>query len=426
MFTDTLPIDEECSMNSCFVRLVLFCFALIITCDKARAENWPCWRGPRGDGTSLENNIPINWSVNTNIIWKTQIPGVGHASPIVWGNRIFTATALEDTQEKILLCFDRKTGRILWQETVLRTPFEKKHNHNSYASGTPATDGERVYVSFLDRKDVVVAAYDFSGKQIWLKRPGTFTSPHGYSCSPTLYQDKVIVNCDSKGDAFVAALSRTDGAILWKVPHEKQVLSYSTPIFRELAGRMQMIFCGNKGIAGYNPDNGKRYWIVDGPSEEFCASPVYHEGSGLIFVSSSWPQRHLLAIKPDGNGNVTNTHIAWRTKDGAYYVPSPICTGDYLLTTMTSGQVYCFEAATGTVLWKENLGKQYPSPVLINGLIYMPNDDGVITVIKPGPTFESIAQNAIGEKMNASPAISNGQVFLRGQKYLFCIGQVNP
>ena len=184
-----------------------------------------------------------------------------------------------------------------------------------------------------------------------------------------------------------------------------------------------MIFCGNRGVASYNPDDGSRYWVIDGPSEEFCASPVYSEHSGLVFVSSSWPERHLLAIKPDGTDNVTDTHISWRTKDGAYYVPSPICVDSYLLTTMTSGEVYCFDAASGTVLWKEKLGRQYPSCVSANGLVYMPNDDGVITVIKPGPVFERVAQNPIGEKMNASPAISNGQLFLRGEKHLFCIGQ---
>lgn len=391
--------------------------------QSVRAENWPCWRGPRGDGTSLETSVPNQWNENMNIIWKSLVPGIGHSSPIVWENRIFTATAILETRERVLVCYDRTTGKLLWQETVIKSPLEKKNNDNSYASGTPATDGNYVYVSFLDKQDVVVAAYDFAGKQIWLKRPGTFSSPHGYSCSPALYKDMVIINADSKEKPFVVALGRTNGREFWKISHENTGLSYSTPIFREIAGKMQMIFCGNRGTAGYNPDDGSRFWVVDGPSEEFCASPVYSERAGLIFISSSWPERHLLAIKPDGKGNVTETHVAWRTKEGAYYVPSPVCVGDYLLTTMTSGQVYCFEAATGKVLWTQNLGKQYPSPVLANGLVYLPNDEGVITVIKPGRSFERVAQNAIGERMNASPAISNGQIFLRGDKHLFCIGQ---
>jgi outer membrane protein assembly factor BamB len=389
------------------------------------AENWPCWRGPRGDGTSLETNIPVQWDVNTNIVWKTPVPGIGWASPIVWENVVVTATALPETQERVLICFDRKTGACLWKETVVKGTFEKKHGDNSFASGTPATDGKFIYVSFLEGENAVVAAYDFAGKQVWIKRPGTFDSPHGYSCSPFVYKDKIIINGSSNGKAFVAALSCADGQTLWSFMLDKPALSYSTPFIREMAGRTQMIFCGNQSVAGYKPDDGAQYWVIDGPSQEFCSTPVYSEQTGLLYVCSSWPARHLLAVKPDGSDNVTETHIKWRTEDGAYYVPSPACMGDYLLTTATSGQVYCFNAADGKVLWKENLGKQYASPVLVNGLVYMPNDAGVITVIKPGPVFERIAQNSIGEKMFASPAISDGQIFLRGEKHLFCIGQAS-
>ena len=170
-------------------------------------ENWPCWRGPNGDGTSSEQNLPIKWDSTKNVLWKIPVPGIGHASPIVWGDRLFTVTALQESQERVLLCYDCRSGELLWQETVLKAALEKKHKDNSYASGTPATDGTLVYVSFMDGKDVVVAAHDFSGKQVWLQRPGTFTSPHGYSCSPALYEDKVIINGDSKADAFVTALS---------------------------------------------------------------------------------------------------------------------------------------------------------------------------------------------------------------------------
>jgi outer membrane protein assembly factor BamB len=402
-------------------------FALLISTSLpvAWAENWPCWRGPNGDGTSSETNLPTEWDANTNVFWKSPVPGIGHASPIIWGDRLFMATARSETRERILLCYYCRSCDLLWQKTVLKAPLENKHADNSYASGTPATDGTYVYVSFVDGEDIIIAAHDFTGKQIWIQRPGTFTSPHGYSCSPVLYEDKVIINGSSKGDAFIAALSRSDGRTLWKIPLDKAALSYSTPIIREIAGRPQMIFCGNQEVASYNPNDGSCYWFVNGPSEEFCASPVYSEQAGLVFISSSWPQRHLLAIKPDGKGDVTDTHIAWRSKNGAYYVPSPICVDDYLLTTMTNGQVHCIEAATSEILWREDLGKQYPSAVLGDGLVYMPNDAGVITIIKAGPVFECIAKNTIGETMNASPAISNGRIYLRGDKHLFCIGLQN-
>ena len=406
------------------IRFLISALALLIinALSITNAQNWPCWRGPNGDGTSIETSIPLRWDSVTNVEWKIPVPGTGYSSPVIWKDKLFLTTALNETQEKVLLCYDIKNGDLLWQKTVLKTRFENKHDNNSYASGTPATDGTLVYVSFLDVNDVVVAAYDFSGKQIWLQRPGTFFSPHGYSCSPALYDDKVIINGDSQGDSFVAALSKTDGHIIWKIPHDRPAHSFSTPIFRNTAGKMQMIFCGNKEIASYNPDDGSKYWFVSGPSEDFCSSPVYSEKSGLVLVSSAWPVRILVAIKPDGHGDVTKSKVVWQTRKGAFYVPSPVCTDDYLFTTMTTGQVHCIEAATGNIVWVKDMGIQYSSPVLANGLVYMPNDEGIITIIKPGPKFEYIAKNSIGEKMFASPAISNGKIYLRSFKHLFCIG----
>ncbi len=396
---------------------------IIISAYTARTQNWPGWRGPNGDGTSTETNLPIEWDSTNNVIWKSKIPGVGHSSPVVWNDRIFTLTAFPETKEKVLLCYDSRNGELLWEKTVVKGSWEKKHADNSHASGTPVTDGKRVYLSFLDGEDAIVAAYDFSGNQVWLQRPGTFSSPHGYSCSPILYKDKVIINGNSKGDSFLAALSKTDGSVIWKVLHPNKAHSFSTPIIRELAGKIQMIFLGNQEIASYNPDNGEKYWFISGPSEDFCSSPVYNENSGLLFISSAWPQRHLLAVNPDGKGDVTDSKVVWRTTKGACYVPSPVTAGDYLFSTMTNGRVHCIDVKTGDTYWEENLGRQYSSPVLANGLVYMPNDDGVITVIKPGVSFEVVAKNTIGERMNASPAISNGKIYLRGEKHLFCIGE---
>jgi outer membrane protein assembly factor BamB len=403
--------------SSRVILLLFLCFPTVLL-----AENWPCFRGPRGDGTSTETNLPVRWDSVTNVLWKVRVPGTGYASPAVWEDKLFTVTALPETQEKVLLCYECRNGELIWKRTMLKSPFENKHNDNSYASGTPATDGKLVYVSFLDGKDVVVAAYDFSGKQVWVQRPGTFLSPHGYSCSPVLYKDKVIINGDSQGDSFAAAMSKSDGKILWRVKHERPAHSFSTPIIRNMAGKMQMIFCGNREIASYNPDDGSKYWYVSGPSEDFCSSPVYSEKHGLVLVSSAWPVRILVAVKPDGQGDVSKSHVPWQTRNGAYYVPSPVCTDNFLYTTMTNGEVHCIEIASGNTLWKKNMGMQYSSPVLAAGLVYMPNDEGVITVIKPGPAFESIAMNSIGEKMNASPALSNGKIYIRGYQHLFCIG----
>jgi outer membrane protein assembly factor BamB len=405
-------------------KLFRIIFPIIITNIflTVNAQNWPGWRGPGGEGFSNETNLPVKWDSVTNVIWKTDVLGTGYSSPIIWNDKLFLTTAVPETRERMLLCYNNRNGELLWKKIFLTGQLETKNDNNSYASGTPATDGTLVFLSFLDGQDVVVAAYDFSGKEVWVQRPGKFSSPHGYCCSPVIYKDKIIINGNSKGDSFVAALSRTDGRVIWNIPQNNKTLSYSTPLIKEIAGKTQMIFCGNKEVSSYNPEDGKRYWFVSGPSEEFVSSPVYNEKNGLLLVCSSWPDRILLAIKPDGSGDVSASKIVWQTKKGAYYVPTPVCTDNFLFTTMTSGEVNCIEVTTGNTIWVNNLGKQYSSPVLANGLVYMPNDDGVITVIKPGMKFESISKNPLGERMYASAAISGGRIYLRGFKHLFCIG----
>lgn len=371
----------------------------------------------------MEKELPVKWDSTTNVVWKVSVPGLGYSSPVVWNDRLFTTTAVAESGEKILLCYNCTNGELVWKRTVIKGPFEGKHNDNSFASGTPSTDGKRIYVSFLDGENVLVAAYDFAGNQVWTQRPGTFSSPHGYSCSPVIYKDMVIINGDSKGESFLAALSCADGRTIWKVKHENPAHSFSTPIFRFLAGKMQMISGGNKEIASYNPEDGTKYWFVKGPSEDFCSSPLYLEKPGLVLMSSAWPVRTLVAVRPDGQGDVTETRVQWKTSQGAVYVPSPACTDNLVFSTMTNGKVHCLDGSTGEIKWTEDLGKQYASPVIANGLVYMPNDEGVITVFRAGTTFECLAKNPIGEKMFASPAISNGKIYLKGIKHLFCIGQ---
>jgi outer membrane protein assembly factor BamB len=398
------------------------CLAFLASVQCVVGENWPSWRGPRLDGTSREQIVPIHWNATSNVVWKTALPGIGHASPIVWEDRIFTAAALPDTQDRVLLCLDRTSGRILWQKTVLKSPLEDKHPLNSHASSTPATDGFLVYVAFLDQNQMVVAAYNFSGAKKWLVRPGPFASKHGFCSSPILYKDKVIVNGDHDGDSYLVALSRIDGKTLWKTPRENHTRSYCVPLIRQLAGRTQMVLSGDKCVASYDPDNGKLHWIIDGPTEQYVASLVYSERTDLLFMTGGFPDHHLLAIKPDGLGNVTKTKIVWRTNKGVAYVPSPIVEGDYLLIVSDSGVAHCFEAATGKLFWQERLGEHHASLVSASGLVYFLNDDGVMNVVRPGPEFQRVARNELGEKTFASPAISQGQIFLRGNKSLFCIG----
>jgi len=389
----------------------------------ARSEDWPDWRGPRGDGTSLERDLPTTWDVpaGKNVAWKVEVPGRGHSSPIVYDDRIFLATALEDRQERALCCFDRGTGKLLWQQTVLKAPLEGKHDLNSYASSTPATDGQSVYVAFLDGDQMAVAAYDFSGQQQWLVRPGGFSSKHGFCSCPVVFEDTVIVNGDHDGDSYLVALNRRTGETVWKVPRDNHTRSYCTPIIREIDGRTQMILSGDKCVASYDPRTGRRHWVIDGPTEQFVASIV--DGHGLLFMTCGFPEHHILAIRPDGLGNVTDTHIAWRETKGASYVPSPLAVGDYFLVVSDGGVCSCFEATSGRRAWMQRLGTHYSgSPVTADGLAYFTSDDGVTQVFRPAEKFELLAENQLGEQCFSSPAISSGQIIFRGEKHLIAVG----
>ncbi len=403
--------------------IVLLCLAMpliLIFSDAALAENWPGWRGPRGDGTSLEKNVPIRWSGTQNIVWKVPILGKGHASPIVWGRHIFVVTAIKEKKQRILFCLDRKGGKIRWQRVVLEAPLERINSLNSYASSTPATDGQRVYISFLDRDKMFIAAYDFDGNSLWEVRPGLFSSMHGYCSSPVIWKDKVIVNGDHDGPSYIVALDRTTGQTIWKTPRPNRTRSYCTPIIRQIDGRNQMVLSGTMCVASYNPDTGEQHWLIDGPTEQYVASLVYN--GELLFMTCGFPDRFLQAIRPDGRGNVTDTHVLWQKERDCSYVPSPIAFGPYFLVVADNGVATCFEAKTGKSCWRERLGPHYSaSLVSANGLVYFLSDKGVMTVVKPGEELDVVARNELGENIYASPAISDGQIFLRGAKHLYCI-----
>lgn len=366
--------------------------------------------------------MPIRWSASTNLLWKAAVPGLGHASPIVWSNRVFSVTCLPDSEERVLLAWSLDDGRELWRQTVVQSVLEKKHPLNSHASSTPCTDGDQIYATFLDRTEMLVAAYDLQGRQRWQARPGTFKSMHGFCSSPVLYRDLVIINGDHDGDSYLVALKRADGRVAWKTPRLHHTRSYCVPLIRELAGRPQMVLSGDLCVTSYDPATGQLRWIIDGPTEQFVASLVYSESAGLLFMTGGFPDHHILAIRPDGSGNVTDTHIAWRTNKGVAYVPSPIAEGRYFLVVSDSGVAHCFEAATGHLLWQERMGEHHASLVSAAGLVYFLNDDGHLRVVRPGPGYDLVAENALGESCFASPAISQSRILIRGSQHLFCIG----
>jgi hypothetical protein len=420
---------------------------LLFSAGPLFAENWPQWRGPQLDGTSRDRGFPVKADAST-VQWRAGLPEGGHASPIVWGDRVFTVAALAETEERVLICLDRATGKLVWQKAVLKAPLESTHRLNSCASSTPATDGERVFTAFLDntpseaslkanegreipkgevpKGTVVISAHDFDGNPLWQVRPGLFSSKHGFCSSPVVYKDKIIVNCDHDGDGYIVALSRTDGRELWRIQRPNQTRSYVVPIIRDLAGRTQMVLSGSKCVTSYNPDDGSLIWMMDGPTEQFVASLVYNERSGLLFLTGGYPEKHILAIRPDGKGNVTDSHIAWRTNKGVSYVPSPISEGDYCLVVSDSGVAHCFEAKTGRIAWEERMREHHASPVSAEGRVYFINDPGILRVVRPGENYDLVAESELGEKVFASPALSEGQIFVRGDQSLICIGERKP
>lgn len=443
-------------------RAILLTLSLFLLPLTVRAGDWPGWRGPRGDGISDETQVPLRWSKSENIAWKTEIPGKGHSSPIIWGDRVFLTTCIEKVMptlsatvvtstgpsmafaplvaapavypgrpsdsngDRALLCLDRKDGKILWEQTVLSCKLEGKHKLNSFASSTPATDGKYVYVTFLEAPKYQAYCFDFDGKLIWKKSPGEFRSVHGFCSPPILYKDMVILNADQdalKGtESYLVALDKNTGEEKWRAERPNHTRSYCPPLLIDAAGKKQLVFSGSKCVASYDPDTGKQIWIVQGPTEQFVASLVY--AHDLLFLTYGFPKLGVMAIKPDGTGDVTDTHVVYNIDRGGGYVPSPIANGDYFFVVKDEGFGYCYEATTGKRQWMERMGKHHSaSPISAGGHLYFLDDEGIMWVLKPGAKFEVVAKNELGEECYASPAVSRGQIFIRTLNHLYCIGK---
>ncbi len=401
-----------------------FVFAILLLALPIRvgAEEWPGWRGPRGDGTSLEPTAPVRWSAQDNVYWKAALPGVGHSSPVIWGDRIYLTTCLEAEGKRELLCLDRRDGKILWSRTVLQAPLEDKHKLNSYASATPLTDGKHVWVSFLQFPAMIVACYDEEGARVWKKSPGTFFSKHGFCSPPILYKNLVILNGDQDAQGYLVALDKETGCQVWRTDRPNCTRSYCPPLIARAADHMQLVLTGSLCVASYDPDTGRQIWIVDGPTEQFVASMVF--ANGLFYLTSGYPTYHAMAIRPDGHGNVTRTHVQWHETKGAGYVPSPVAQGKNLFLVNDGGIGTCFDGLRGKRLWQERLGKHHSaSPIAAAGHLYFVADDGTTYVVAASDKFQLLAKNPLNEDCYASPAISRGQLFIRTSQHLFCIGR---
>jgi outer membrane protein assembly factor BamB len=420
------------------MRFAIFVLTCLLFAGAVHAEDWPAWRGPRGDGISGEKGIPLTWSKSDNIRWKTSISGKGHSSPIVWGERIFVTTCLEDKGERVLLCLDRRDGKILWQQVVLTAKLEHKHPLNSFASATPVTDGKHVWVAFLDSPDMQVACYDYQGKRVWMRSPGTLVSPHGFCSSPILHKDLLLLNGDQDaqfreqtGKGYLVALDKETGAERWRVDRPNRTRSYCTPVLihpKNHPDQTQLVLSGSKCVTGYDPDTGKLLWIIDGPTEQYVASLVYLDD--VLFLTTGFPEYHLMGISPDGRGNITKSkYVRWHLphkvnrRDGASYVPSPIAANGHFYVVSDTGFLSCLQTRTGERVWKEKLARHVSaSPVLADGHLFFLDDDGTTYVLKDNARFEVLHKNKLDEECYASPAISHGQIFIRGLHNLYCIG----
>jgi outer membrane protein assembly factor BamB len=409
-------------------RWTCLALALVLGTTPIFAGDWPSWRGPHGDGNSDESNVPLQWSSTENVHWRTPIPGKGHSSPIVCGDRVFVTTCRENERQRLLLCLNRQSGRVMWERVVLTAPLEPLHALNSRASSTPAADGKHVIVSFLADPYVQVACYDCDGNPVWQKSPGKFFSRHGFCSSPVLYKDLVILNCDQDAQGYLVALEKATGAERWRTDRPNQTRSYCPPVIFDAAGKKQLVITGSKCVASYDPDSGRQIWIVDGPTEQFVASLVKRDD--VVFLTAGFPTYHLMAIRTDGTGNVTKSHVAWHdatTKTGAAYVPSPILHGDQLYVVTDEGWLNCVDARTGKRLWRERLGRKHSaSPVSAGGYLYFVDDDGDTWVVKPGEKLDVVRRNKLGEECYASPAVAGGQLFIRTAHHLTCIASGSP
>ena len=397
---------------------------------KLSAErDWPWWRGPSRNGVAVGTEpVLTKWSNTENVLWKTPVPGRGHSSPIVVGDRVFLTTADEAKQVHSVLAFDRLTGKSLWKTDVSKGGFPaKNHAKNTEASSTLACDGERLFATFYHRDTVQATALDLDGKQVWQETVGPFRPrafEYGYAPSPTLYRETVIIAAEFDGESAITALDRKTGKQVWKTPR-KSSISFSTPVVAHVAGKDQLLISGINQVASYDPATGKSLWAADGTTFATCGTMVWD--GDIVFASGGYPKAETLAVKADGSGEVL-----W-TNNQKCYEQSLLAHAGYVYGLTDNGVLFCWRGTDGKEMWKQRLqGPVSASPVLAGGHIYQANERGVCYVFKPNPDkFEPVAENQLGDEAFPSPAIIGNRIFIRtatgsgkGRKeFLYCLGQ---
>ena len=386
----------------------------------APAENWTEFRGPTGQGHSRERGLPLTWSETENVAWKVPIPGRGWSSPVLVDDQIWLTTALDDGRSLRALCLIRDTGRIVHNVEVFRLADPGPvHQKNSHASPTPIIDGDRIYLHFGSHGTACITR---SGQIVWKTQELKYYHRHGPGGSPVVYGDLLIVSCDGYDIQFVVALDKRTGKIRWKSPR-KGYQAYTTPLTIQVQGKDQLISPGAHRAISYEPLTGKEIWSVrygDGYSN--VPRPVY--GQGLVFICSGFEQAVLLAVRPDGQGDVTDSHVAWSLKRAVPLTPSPLLVGDELYLVSDNGIASCLDAKTGKTHWQQRLGGNHAaSPIFAEGRIYFLNEEGESIVIEPGREFKKLATNQLDGHTLASMAVSGKAIFIRSASHLYRLQQ---
>jgi len=394
----------------------------------AAGENWPQFRGPEGDGHA-DGTVPLVWSETENVVWKTPIHDRGWSSPVVWQDQVWMTTASEDGHRMFAVCVDRDTGRVVHDVKVFDTP-EPEHVAavNSYASPTPVIEAGRVYVHY---GTYGTACLDTAtGRVLWSRRDFRCDHHEGPGSSPILLEDLLIFDVDGRDVQYVVALDKATGRTVWKtnrsvdfavfIPNFRK--AFCTPIVIRVGGRQQLVSPGAKAVMGYDPRTGQELWKVRYDGWSVTPRPVF--GRGLVFLVTDYERPELWAVRPDGRGDVTETNVVWRIRQGAPATPSCLLVDDLLYAVTDGGVASCLEADTGQTVWRERLGGNYlASPIYAGGRLYFFNQDAVTTVLAAGRQYEVLAENRLEGELKATPAVSGGALFVRTRTHLYRIQQ---
>jgi outer membrane protein assembly factor BamB len=399
--------------------------AIVLLFAAAHADDWPEFRGPTGQG-HVTGSLPTEWGPDKNVAWKQDIPGEGWSSPVVCDGRVYLTAAVPGSAGYSLraLCLDAKDGKILWDNEVFhegpRSP--RPQSKNSHASPTPIVDGKekRLYVHFGHEG---TACLDLDGKVIWRQTELRYEPVHGNGGSPILVDDLLVFSIDGADKQCVVALERSTGKVKWQTDRKSRAsktFSFSTPLLIDVKGQKQIISPASDVVMACDPKDGSEIWRIRYTGYSVIPRPVY--GHGLLFLSTSYDSATLMAVRPDGKGDVTATHVAWSVKKGAPHTPSLLLDGDELYAVSDGGLASCFDAKTGKPHWQERLGGGFSaSPILADGKLYFQNEDGTGFVVKAGTKYELLAKNEMKERTLASYAAADGALFLRTAKHLYRI-----